>query len=262
MILNEDFFNDIEIKDEDLTVEQSKTPRELLEHKMSESEMVLMINIFKIREGFDIWYRIKRMMKILKYMFNIYNINISEPFLTYTEDVFDILRYKKFPDDYTIIQHKGCNLYFEESALRKYGPDKVIMKDVPYLFVFLDKKIPVFTTARSAYNFVNNLNKCIWRDPNYDDGCFSWYGLYNINDVYFEHWLINGYSFSFSYINNDGTWIYNSVLNIVPKELAEQLRNIEHSRFINKILTKDDVKEIIKLVDQHKNILNYTYDIK
>ena len=51
MILNEDFFNDVEIKDEDLTIEvpakeyNEKTSRELLEHKISESEMVLEIFI-------------------------------------------------------------------------------------------------------------------------------------------------------------------------------------------------------------------------
>ena len=52
MILNEDFFNDVEIKDEDLAAElqpieeyNEKTPRELIEHKISESEMVLMIYI-------------------------------------------------------------------------------------------------------------------------------------------------------------------------------------------------------------------------
>lgn len=54
MILNEDFFNDVEIKDEELTVEEPnlpveeynvKTSRELIEHKISESEMVLMIYI-------------------------------------------------------------------------------------------------------------------------------------------------------------------------------------------------------------------------
>ena len=221
MILNEDFFNDVKIKDEDLTAEipnlthkeyNVKTSRELIEHEISESEMVLMINIYKFSEECDTWHKIERIMKRLKYMFDIYNISISEPFITYSGISFKILKDKKFPDDYTIIQHKGCDLYFEESILRKYRPDKVIMKDDLNLFVFLDKKLPVFKTARSAYNFVISLDKCLWKDViNPKDECFSWYGLYNIDDIYYGNELICSYSSSNSYVNNDGNWIYKSV---------------------------------------------------
>ena len=195
MILNEDFFNDIEIKDEDLTTEDPylnvkeynvKTPRELIEYEKSESEMVLVIYINNFLHGqFNIWRRIERIMKRLKYMFNIYNINLSEPFITYEDISFKILRNKKIPDkkqNYILIQHKGCNLYFPEDKLRKYGTDGIIEKDILEVFVFLDKKISVFTKARSAYNFLIGLDKCLWKDiTDPKDDCFQWYALYNIN---------------------------------------------------------------------------------
>ena len=167
---------------------------------MSESEMVLTIRINYFYGDFDIWHRIERIMKRVKYMFDIYNINISDPFLMCNS----ILNYKYFPDNYTIIQHKGCNLYFPEDELREYGPDKVIMKKILEVFVFLDKKIPVFKTAMSVYNFAVRLDKCIWKDITNDRfGCFNWYGLYNINDVYTD--VINSFASSNSYINNDGS---------------------------------------------------------
>ena len=237
MILNEDFFNDVEIKDEDLTVEEpaekpteeynEKTSRELIEYKMSESEMLLFISIM-YPENFNIWRRIERVMKRLKYMFDIYNINInlSEPFIMYASISSDILKDKEFPDkkdNYTIIQHEGCNLYFPEDKLRKYGPDKTVKDEVLKVLVFLDKKVPVFKTARSAYNFAINLDKCFWKD-NTDSGneCFYSYGLYNINKnkICNGGKVIESYSFNNSYVNDYAIWIYNGVLNIVPKEVA------------------------------------------
>ena len=228
IILNEDFFNDVEIKDEDLTIEEpakeynEKTSRELIEHKMSESEMVLMIHIntscYHIQ--FNIWHRIERIMKRLKYMLNIYNISISEPFLTYKDDSRKILKDKKFPDDYTIIQHKGCNLYFPECRLREYEPDQIINDVDLELFVFLDKKISVFTIARSAYNFAISLDKCIWKDvTNFNDDCFRWYKLHNINKISNNSEIIESHFDSNRY---DGAiFIYKSVLHLVSEELSK-----------------------------------------
>ena len=258
MILNEDFFNDIEIKDEDLTVEQpieeynEKTSRELIEHKISESEMVLMIyiDLDQFHGQYNIWHRIEHIMKRLKYMFNIYNINLSEPFITLSSISYKILKYKEYPVDYTIIQHEGCNLYFHEDEFREYGPDKVILDGDLKLFVFLDKKLPVFKTARSAYNFAINLDKCLWKDvTNPKDECFISCNFYGINDVYTD--VINSFASSNSYVNNDGTQIYESVLNIVPEELAEQLEKKRNLlQLDNEKLKTQDVKNIIKLADQ------------
>ena len=228
MLLNEDFFNDIEIKDEDLTAEvpveepaeESKTPRELIEHKVSESEMFLTIRIIHFRGEFDIWHRIERIMKRVKYMFDIYNINISEPFLTYKDVSFKILKDKEFPNNCTLIQHKGCNLYFPEDKLRKYEIDEVMNSELN-LFVFLDKKIPVFKTARSAYNFAISLDKCLWKDVTDKKDNFRWCDFYNIDNVYNGDGIITTRSFENSYVTGDGNYIYKSVLNIVPEELAE-----------------------------------------
>ena len=259
MILNEDFFNDIEIKDEDLTVEKpnqtlkeynEKTSRELIEHKISESEMVLFISI-ECPENFNICHRIERIMKRVKYMFDIYNINISEPFLTYRKLSFKILKDKEFPDNYTIIQHEGCNLYFPEDELREYGADETIRNESLNLFVFLDKKIPVFMTARSAYNFAVSLDKCIWKDvtnPKYD--CFCWYDIYNINDIYYGGAVIESFADNNSYVTDNAIKIFETIIRLVPEELAKQLRNIERSKFANKILKKNDIKNIIKMTEQ------------
>ena len=258
MILNEDFFNDVEIKDEDLTVEEpnptlkeynEKTSRELIEHKISESEMYLNIKTFKFHGQYNIWHIIERVMKRLKYMLDIYNISISEPFITYTGVGYGILKYKKFLDNYTIIQHKGCNLYFPEDKLREYGPDETIKNESLELFVFLDKKIPVFKTAKSAYNFLIGLDKCIWKDiTDSEDECFRWCDFYDIDDVYNGDGIISTYYNSNSYVTDDGSEIYKSVLNIVPEEVAEQLRNIERSKFKDKDIEKRDIENIIKMM--------------
>ena len=234
MILNEDFFNDIEIKDEDLTDEEpnlteepakeynEKTSKELLKHKISESEMVLMIYIHGFNGEFDIWHIIERIMKRLKYMFNIYNINLSEPFITDGDTSFDILENKNFPFFYTIIQHEGCNLYFPERKLREYELDE-IMNDYLELFVFLDKKIPVFKTARSAYNFLIGLDKCLWKDiTDSINDCIRWCDIYDIDNVNIDNGdeIISTYSNSYIH-NDDATKMYKSVLNIVPKKVAK-----------------------------------------
>ena len=267
MILNKNFFDDIEIKDEDLTTEEpnlilkeynKKTSRELIEHKMSESEMVLVIHINQFnRECNNIWRRIEHIMKRLKYILDIYNINInlSEPFITYSYISFDILKYKFFPnknDNYTIIQHEGCNLYFPEDRLREYGPDKVIMEEYLDLFVFLDKKIPVFKTARNAYNFVIGLDKCIWKDiTDYDDECFEWYDLYNINDIYYGSKVTGSFSDNNSYVTDNARVIFETIIRLVPEELAEQLKKKRNLlQLDNKQLKTEDVKEIIKMTEQ------------
>ena len=254
MILNEDFFNDIEIKDEDITTEEPNLPaiepnkntlRELIEHNMSESEMFLWIRINLFYNPVNIWHRIKRIMKRLKYMFDIYNINLSEPFLTHDIVYLKKLKDENFSDDYTFIQHEGCILYFPEDELRKYGPDGVVMDEELNLFVFLDKKVPVFTTARSAYNFINNLNKCIWKDAanQYEYECFEWYDFYNnINDLD----AVFGIHYMKLYENDNADNMFNSIKKLVPEEVAEQLMHIKLSKFSVKQLKKDDVKNIIK----------------
>ena len=258
MILNEDFFNNVEIKDDDLTVEQpveeynEKTSRELLEHKISESEMILEIYITDNFHGqYNIWHRIEHILKRLKYMFDIYNINLSEPFITYERVYQEMLEDKTFPDDYTIIQHKGCNLYFPEDELREYEPDKILDKKELKLFVFLDKKIPVFKTARSAYNFVNNLNKCIWKDvTDFNGECFNWYGLYKRNDFDYDVNVI-GDSCIF-YINNYADNMFDSIIKIVSEEVGNQLMKkkkvlqIPHYEQLKKM----DLENIIKMMNQ------------
>ena len=265
-ILNESYFDDIEVKDEDLTDEEpdltlkeynEKTSKKLIKSKISESEIVLMIEIhMKYFKGqFNIWHRIERIMKRLKYMFNIYNINLSEPFITYEEISYQILKNKKFPDkeeNYTIIQHEGCNLYFPEDKLREYGPDKTLKNGVPKVLVFLDKKLPVFKTARSAYNFLIGLDKCLWKDITVlKDDCFRWCDFfYDIDNAYNGNEIFTTFSFKNSYIHNDGTWIYDNVLKLVPEELAKQLENIKLSNFSDKDIKKKDLENIIKMMNQ------------
>ena len=258
MILNEDFFNDVEIKDEDLNAEEpnltvgepnEKTLRELIEHNMSESEMFLWIRINLFYNSANIWHRIKRIMKRLKYMFDIYNISISEPFLTYDVVYLKKLEDENFSDDYTFIQHEGCILYFPEDELKKYGPDGAVMDEELNLFVFLDKKIPVFTTARSAYNFVNNLNKCIWKDATnqYENECFEWYDFYNnIND--FD--AMFGIRYVNLYENDNADNMFDSIKKLVPEELAEQLMHIKLSNFSVKQIKKHELENIIKMMNQ------------
>ena len=269
MILNEDFFNDIKIKDEDLTTEvpnlthkeyNVKTSRELIEYEISESEMVLkiLINFFNGKCN-NICHRIERIMKRVKYMFDIYNINISEPFITYSDISFEILKDKKFPNknaNYILIQHEGCNLYFPEDKLRTYGPDETVKDDIFEAFVFLDKKLPVFKTAKSAYNFLIGLDKCLWKDvTDPKDECFRWCNFYDIDNVYVNKQIIETFCDSNSYVNDDATRMYKSVLNIVPEELAEQLRNIERSKFSDKKqLKKMDLETIIKMMTKQQKL--------
>ena len=259
MLLNEDFFDDIEIKDEDLTAEEpiltaiepnENTLRELLKHKITESEMFLWIRINLFYNPVNIWHRIKRIMKRLKYMFDIYNINLSEPFLTY--DIIDLkqLEDEKFSDDYTFIQHDGCILYFPKDELRKYGPDGAVMDEELNLFVFLDKKIPVFKTARHAYNFVNNLNKCIWKDATnqYEYEYFEWYDFYNNineNDLY----PVCGIHYVKLYENDNADNMFDSIKKLVPEEVAEQLMHIKLSNFSVKQIKKNELENIIKMMN-------------
>ena len=265
MILNEDFFNDVEIKDDDLTAEEpveepdkeynEKTSRELIEHKISESEMVLMIDIIDFHGQFDIWHRIECMMKRLEYMFNIYNINISEPFITYNKLSFDILIHKKIPDkkdNYIIIQHKGCNLFFPENKLREYGPDETIRDEMLELFVFLDKKIPVFKTARSAYNFLIGLDKCLWKDATKKVD-FRWCESYDIDNVHKNGRTILTHSWENTYVNDYARNIFYNIIRLVPEELGKQLRKKrELLHFDDEQLKTKDIKKLIKLTEQQK----------
>ena len=181
--------------------------------------LVISIDTFAFHIQFNIWHRIECVMKRLKYLFGIYNINLSESFLMYEDVSLRILKNKKFPVNCTLIQHEGCNLYFPEDELRKYGPDKVIMKKYLKLFVFLDKKLPVFNRARNAYNFLIGLDKCLWKDitdPKND--CFDRCDLYNINELHYN--LIGSLSESNSYVNDSGREIFYNIIRLVPEELG------------------------------------------
>ena len=168
MILNEDFFDDIEIKDDDLKsgnpelyTDDRKDAKSLLKDMFSSYKQCLRFdfstpfdeNIYK--DSWDLfdktnkWHFFRNTIRRVCRVFDAYGIKYSEPLFCTMYDWYDIKRkYLYINLDIIDIENNKVLVDADKIKLYKHLPTENGLN----IFMFID--LPVFNSAKSAYRFL------------------------------------------------------------------------------------------------------------
>ena len=184
MILNEDFFDDIEIKDDDLKNDSeqelynSKDIKSLITDMFSSYKQCLCFefstpfdenthtqnlfdknkkdnwNLFDKTNKWDLFRdRIRRACRL----FDAYCIKYSEPlFCTMTD--WNEIRYKEFDNNWNIIDIKNNKVIVNADNIDLYK--NLNLNNGLYAFMFID--LPVFNSAKGAYRFLYRMANSLY----------------------------------------------------------------------------------------------------
>ena len=177
MILTEDYFDDIEIKDSDLednsstlsnTASEPDDAKLLLKHRFSEYSSFIEIFMntypyapFDVYTNYSFWNSAERMIKRLNYMLDVYGIKHSEPFFVQERDWISDICYNGEINGYHMLDFK--KKYRIVAPVGIENPRTIRHTDI-VMVVFFD--LPVFKTVKSGYKFIYNLSNSIWKDLN------------------------------------------------------------------------------------------------
>ena len=183
MILNENFFDDIEIKDDELNSESelytddSKDAKSLIKDMFSSYKQCLCFRFStpfdenRCSQNFDVWnlfdktnkwHFFRNQIKRVCNVFDVYDIKYSEPFFCTMFDWIDIRR-KNFYGDLDIIniENNKVIVYADNIKLYKH----LTVENELNVTMFID--LPVFNSAKSAYGFLYrmaNSLRCMCND--------------------------------------------------------------------------------------------------
>lgn len=164
MLINEDYFKDIEISDNDIydsentVTDNEYDPESLFNYLTSRYSHCMTIcvrtvgeqDIYKVEK---LWENLSQLFKRLNYLLNLYGIEYSEPiFLDKKRLRMCYKNYNKFK----IFDFKGFKVITIQSHLT-IGTLNTIYPTIYF-------NLPEFNTLKNAYKFIVNLTKIIWYD--------------------------------------------------------------------------------------------------
>ena len=147
MILNEDYFNNLDLDDEDVPVDDSQSielsdTESLNRHLTSKYKNSITIQFDEMLWNNDI----PRTLKRIQYVLNAYNIEYEYVFRDNSYMPLNVYKAGEF----SVLSAFNENMFYSCNA------DKMI-----YLIIYLN--FPDFT-YRESYNFVDMLQSVIWRN--------------------------------------------------------------------------------------------------
>ena len=166
MILNEDFFkdmsDDIVDSENDFPDKSHITPEQLHNQMITTYSHCLTIKIEKqdiIRDD-EIWdNQIPHMLKKLKYIFDAYGVEYSEPVLQVQTITY--LNYK----DCTAIDIHGYTLISKYKTIEEViSIDEITPRRSIFLVIYFN--LPNVRTFIAGCKFVSNIMKCLWNNSN------------------------------------------------------------------------------------------------
>lgn len=245
MILTEDYFDDIEIKDSDLednssafsnTANEPDDAKLLLKRRFSEYSSFIEIFMntypyapFDVYTNYSFWNSAERMIKRMNYMLDTYEITHSEPFFMQDRDWMSDICYNGEINGYHILDFK--KKYRIVAPVGIQNPESIRRTDI-VIVVFFD--LPVFKTVKSGYKFIYNLSNSIWKDMNRK---FFHYRIRRI--VYHKPTeIVSDFKFKEGYMTLKGKTIHlkRNLTNLVP----------EHAQEISKAETERKMLDLIK----------------
>ena len=171
MILNEDFFDGIELKDDDLktdseselNTDDNKDAKTLLKDMFSSYKQCLCFrfstpfdenrhtSVWNLFDKTNKWDLFRNTIRRVCNVFDVYayDIKYSEPFFCINPDWYEII-HKRSNINLDIINIENNKLIVNTDIIELYK--NLSPKDVLYAFMFID--LPVFNSAKSAYKFL------------------------------------------------------------------------------------------------------------
>ena len=236
MILNEDFFNDIEIHpyepdepDEDLRTDAET----VIKHKLSEYNSVLMVMMNTYTHcpycDNEFLHNVGHMTKRLDYMLDAYGMKYSKPFFI-DDSTWDKTEYDPAEiSGHHIISFDGCNIIVPKAI---DNPETIDWTCIVILMFF---DMPVFKTVKSGYYFNLKLLNSIWRDS-----CrkFFHYNVTRISNNKLSDIICFGDYIDWIKINKV-TRMHDNLVRLVP----------DHAQEISKAVKSE--REMIDLIKNH-----------
>ena len=167
MLLNEDYFDKIEITDDDIDSPDSDTaeyatPEDWFNSIQTKYDCFLSINIKKkdvpILTDDELWsHQIQKLIKRFQYILNIYGIDYSEPTIQDSPDWYILDNYKtcNFIDFH---QYKLISDYKTIPELSKYNLATIWIKIVYFV------NLPKVKTYNAVCQFIHNITKQLWKN--------------------------------------------------------------------------------------------------
>lgn len=197
MFINEDYFNDVEIKDEDVTADDNNIndkkyndAKALDNYLTSKYKQCIIIKLDTLSSCYDFEeidnQYISPIIKRLQYLLNVYDIEYEYILRDETEP--DDFKYNNNAYIYDLGKHKVFSFYDMEEY---YESVCVELNIVLYL------NIPDFN-YKDSYNFINRICYAVWKyeHVNYDV----------IQKIYFTgkpHSLFESFSYGLNQLSND-----------------------------------------------------------
>lgn len=171
MRLNEDFFDDIEIKDDDLKSDSiyvnagqpnDKTLiKDMFSRYSSQMEFQFDTNLyysFDADTNYDFWNSVEHMLKRLNYMLDTYNIKHSEPFFFSKRRIWSaVISNPADTSDYHILDFNN------HKVIAPVGIKKPESIQSSFFAVVVFFNLPVFKTVKTGYRFFYNMINSIWK---------------------------------------------------------------------------------------------------
>ena len=172
MRLNEDYFDDLKLTDDDIESSDGiandnyHSPEEWYIDMKSKYSHCLVISVCELTEPDTLSVKVPNVFKKLKYMFDMYGIEHSEPVFQDEDDYYhyavdNILG--KYRKSYFLDYH-GFKMITQED-----------LKNYEYMFIFIYFNLPNAHSYTTACNFIRNITKCIWSNNGYNNYFIQFY---------------------------------------------------------------------------------------
>ena len=176
MFLNEDYFDNIDITDDDLKTDSesglytdvNKNAKSLIKDMFSSYKQCLRFdfstpfdedthnwnmfdktNTWSLFDKTNKWDLFRNTIRRVCNVFNAYDIKYSEP-LFCTKNNWNEIRYKEFNNDWNIIDIENNKVIVNTNNIDLYK--NLFLTNVLTVFMFID--LPVFNSAKGAYRFL------------------------------------------------------------------------------------------------------------
>ena len=160
MILNEDYFNDLEITDDDIADNTVPIDTDAFFEQMSSEYTHILTITTDIRKPFqndDLWKSVSHLLKRVEYLLDTFGIRHSKPLGALSEDWYNVICTFNIPENYGFIDFKGTRIF----SRHKYMDEMLNDDDFVKLIVFID--FPELKSPDKAFKIICNLTKSVYR---------------------------------------------------------------------------------------------------
>lgn len=218
MILNEDYFDELKLTDDDISAQDysstviDATPEEWFRVMKSKYSHYILIRIehHTINEN-EVWEnRIPHSLRNLQYMFDVYGIDYSLPTV------------QDFPLSKIIDNYRKCVFIDFHNYKLITMPDSDWKNNILYIVMYFN--LPKVRSYKEACQFVGNMVSCILNNKEYNQN-YPFFYIYSVNDSSSNCVVMNKIgSIGYEYNKIHQTWMIDVISMFFPEKPVDAIR--------------------------------------